>query len=274
MAQIFANNVGSLLTAGATNVATTLSIDGGDAVNFPSPSGGDFFLATLYSSDINGREDTWEVVRVVARTLGSLTVVRGQEGTSARAWDSGTKLELRVTKGTLERYETAYTWGDHSLAGYAVAGVTLASYGITNGVSTTTVFGGDVTGTYDNLQVVNDSHTHDTRYYTEAEVDALLAGVSGAMTVQITSTNTLTEVNTHYYLTTGGLTLTLPASPGAGDLVGFSVGNFDTTVVARNGNKVLGAAEDLAIDVANVYIELVFISATEGWQSVSQSFIG
>lgn len=39
-------------------------------------------------------------------------------------------------------------------------------------------FGGDVTGTYSNLQVVNDSHTHDSRYYTEAEINTKLADMA------------------------------------------------------------------------------------------------
>ena len=37
---------------------------------------------------------------------------------------------------------------------------------------TTTNFGGDVSGAYNAIVVANDSHTHDTRYYTETESDS------------------------------------------------------------------------------------------------------
>jgi hypothetical protein len=36
--------------------------------------------------------------------------------------------------------------------------------------------GGDLSGTYPNPEVANDSHTHDARYFTESEVDTALAG--------------------------------------------------------------------------------------------------
>ena len=38
-------------------------------------------------------------------------------------------------------------------------------------VGTSSSFGGDVSGTYNNITVSNDSHTHDTRYYTETELN-------------------------------------------------------------------------------------------------------
>ena len=39
-------------------------------------------------------------------------------------------------------------------------------------LTTSTNFGGDVSGTYNNIVVANDSHTHDGRYYTETEADS------------------------------------------------------------------------------------------------------
>jgi hypothetical protein len=63
---------------------------------FPSPTGGDFFLLTLTQP---GVESSWEIVKVTARSTDTLTVVRAQEGTSAAAWASGSKAELRLTAG-------------------------------------------------------------------------------------------------------------------------------------------------------------------------------
>jgi hypothetical protein len=55
-------------------------------------------------------------------------------------------------------WDTAYGWGDHASAGYQAASTAL---------TTSTTFGGDVSGTYDAIVIANDSHTHDGRYYTE-----------------------------------------------------------------------------------------------------------
>jgi hypothetical protein len=45
-------------------------------------------------------------------------------------------------------------------------------------LTTSTTFGGDVSGTYNAIVVANDSHTHDGRYYTETESDARFLGIS------------------------------------------------------------------------------------------------
>ena len=39
-----------------------------------------------------------------------------------------------------------------------------------------TSFGGDVSGTYNAIAVTDDSHTHDTRYFTETEINSMFAG--------------------------------------------------------------------------------------------------
>ena len=96
---LFANNAKSTLAAGITDVATSLSVAAGHGARFPSPSGGDWFLATLVDTSGN-----IEIVKVTARTTDAFTtIVRAQEGTTAIAFASASKCELRVTKGTMER---------------------------------------------------------------------------------------------------------------------------------------------------------------------------
>ena len=46
-------------------------------------------------------------------------------------------------------------------------------------LNTSTTFSGDVSGTYNNIVVTNDSHTHDGRYYTETEADSRFVNVTG-----------------------------------------------------------------------------------------------
>jgi hypothetical protein len=69
-------------------------------------------------------------------------------------------------------------------------------------------------------------------------------------------------------VTSAGLTITLPASPAAGNEVAIQVGNFTNTVIARNAQNIMGLAENMTIDVANVTVTLFFTDATRGWRIV------
>ena len=66
--------------------------------------------------------------------------------------------------------------------------------------------------------------------------------------------------------TAASQTVTLPASPVAGDTVRIGVQDFTDTVVARNGENIMSTAENLTIDSANVTITLTYINSTIGWR--------
>lgn len=89
----FANNAATLLASGITNVATSLTVTTGAGTLFPSLSGAQFFYCTL--------EDTAglvrEIVKVTARSGDTFTIVRAQEGTTASAFSTGAKVEMRLT---------------------------------------------------------------------------------------------------------------------------------------------------------------------------------
>jgi hypothetical protein len=65
-----------------------------------------------------------------------------------------------------------------------------------------------------------------------------------------------------------GLTMTLPASPAAGNEVAIQVGAFTNTVIGRNSQNIMGLAEDMTIDVENITVNLFFTDATRGWRIV------
>ena len=92
----FTNNATTTLASGITNVATSLTVASGKGALFPTLSGSDVFYATLANTS-----GTVEIVQVTARSTDTFTIVRGQDGTSAVAWNTGDKVELRVTAADL-----------------------------------------------------------------------------------------------------------------------------------------------------------------------------
>ena len=127
--QLFTNNAVGSLASGVNATDNTLVLVAGDGTKFPSITGGDFFLLTLTQSV--GLETSWEIVKCTARSGDSLTVVRAQEGTTGQAWAAGSKVDLRVTAGTLEtlKYGSITTMsvtynGDDTIATLIEDGVT------------------------------------------------------------------------------------------------------------------------------------------------------
>ena len=82
-----------------------------------------------------------------------------------------------------------------------------------------------------------------------------------------TTATSLTASSWDYIIVTAATqTITLPASPANGDMVGISVGNFTDTVVGRNGNNISGDASDITIDVISAGIILIYSSSTTDWR--------
>lgn len=101
MAQKYSNNTSTTLSSSITNVATSISVV--SSATFPTITASDYFLATLY--DISGSaEINHEIIKVTGVSGTTLTVVRGQEGTTARSFASGTRIEVRFTAGSISHY--------------------------------------------------------------------------------------------------------------------------------------------------------------------------
>ena len=69
--------------------------------------------------------------------------------------------------------------------------------------------------------------------------------------------------------TAGGITITLPASPSAGDTVvvkdGTGAAATSTFTVARNGENIASSATDLTFDKNFAEIVMTYVDATIGW---------
>ncbi len=69
--------------------------------------------------------------------------------------------------------------------------------------------------------------------------------------------------------TSGAFTVTLPASPSAGDIVSISdyAQTFDTNnlTIGRNSSNIAGQAQDSVVSTEGIAITLVYADATKGW---------
>lgn len=87
-----ANNVETELTSAVTNTDTKMDVK--DASKFPAPP----FLITMNTAE--------EIVKVTFVSKSALTVERGQEGTTAQAWDASTPVAMNFTAGMYDELET------------------------------------------------------------------------------------------------------------------------------------------------------------------------
>ncbi|HAS0804672.1 TPA: hypothetical protein JAX15_004603 [Enterobacter roggenkampii] len=94
-----ANNAQTVLAAGISASATSLTVNSGTGALFPAvTSGVSFFKLTLVDAATG---QLLEIVHVTARTGDSMTIVRAQEGTTARAWSANDIAANMLTAGTI-----------------------------------------------------------------------------------------------------------------------------------------------------------------------------
>ena len=104
MAIKFSNNASAVLASSISGVTTSISVQTGQGAQFPTLAS-DYFFATLVDSSNN-----LEIVKVTARTGDVMTVVRAQEGTTARSYSAGDKFELRPTAQALTDISTGVNY--------------------------------------------------------------------------------------------------------------------------------------------------------------------
>lgn len=91
------NNAYGTLAGAITSGATSIALTAGHGARFPVLAAGDQFFATLIDNSGNV-----EIIKVTARATDTLTVLRGQDGTAARAYSGGDRLELRPCNATAQ----------------------------------------------------------------------------------------------------------------------------------------------------------------------------
>ena len=92
----FTNLASSALQQGITNTSGTLQIGVDDVAKFPTIAGQEYFIIVVVGGD-----GSFEIMRVTGVVDNTFTVTRAQEGTVAKAFVAGDKVEHRLTAESL-----------------------------------------------------------------------------------------------------------------------------------------------------------------------------
>ena len=148
------------------------------------------------------------------------------------------------------------TTGDVTLAVSAASGaVTVTSPTINTSIQGTAFLDED-----------NFASNSATKVASQQSIKAYVDANGFSITVtNVTASGTTAVKDNLYYIANAGVTITLPSSPTAGDVVYIAHGAFTNTVIGRGGSNVMGAASDLTVDVANMGLTLAYTTAARGW---------
>lgn len=83
---LFSNRATTTIAGAISAGATSVNLAAGTGALFPNPATGQYFVLTFVSQS---SATIYEIVNVTARSGDTLTIVRGQEGTTALAWNAG-----------------------------------------------------------------------------------------------------------------------------------------------------------------------------------------
>lgn len=132
-AKLTNNAISTLSAAITTNTQTAITLV--DASKFPSLSGGEYFYATI--ADATNKE----IVKVTARTGNNLTIVRGQDGTTAQSsFAIGSAVSLNLVAVVINELVPADgsgatgTW-NISVSGSAASASTAAALSAVNSIA-------------------------------------------------------------------------------------------------------------------------------------------
>lgn len=89
---IYKNNVAGTLAANIGPSDTAILLGAGQGASFPTPTAGDYFFATV----VHIATGLIEIVRCTARSVDTLTVERGRDGTAAISFTTGSVIEMRL----------------------------------------------------------------------------------------------------------------------------------------------------------------------------------
>jgi len=110
---LFTNNAATALAVAVTPTDTVFQVVAGTGEQFPSPTGGNYFMMTMVQ--INNPEVS-EIVKCIGRTGDFLTVERGQEGTAPQIFNISDNAQLRITAQSLNLFAQGGSGGGSGAA--------------------------------------------------------------------------------------------------------------------------------------------------------------
>jgi hypothetical protein len=167
---LFTNNAATTLASGITNSATSLTVTTGTGSLFPGVSASQYFYCTL----INAAGTTIEIVKVTGRSGDTFTITRAQDNTTASAFSTGDKVELRLVNANLVNlanldYATPFTGGVYANGSF------VGSYSDGVVMDYSSGWGQFTTGTTDGYVWRNNGTTSPTTLMTLSQTGTLTA---------------------------------------------------------------------------------------------------
>jgi hypothetical protein len=127
---LFANNAVGALASSINDTVTEITLGAGEGAVFPTPTGDEYFYVVVYDASNNR-----EIMKVTAKATNTFTVVRGQDGTSARSFAANDAVELRMVAASENNFgqkDSENTWAeDQTFSG----AVNADSLDVTNGAA-------------------------------------------------------------------------------------------------------------------------------------------
>jgi len=253
----------AVFNANPTEIGGTVtSVSGTGTVN------GITLTGTVTSSGNLTLGGTLANVDLTSQVTGNLPLANGGTGASLTDpeadrilfWDDSTGATRFLTVGSgLQISDTTLSSTD--------AGGTVTSVAVSGGTTGLTTSGGPITGSgtitiAGTLAVANGGTNATTAAGARTSLGAAAYPIQKGIDYTAVSGDVIV-------VTAGSITITLPATPSAGDTVGIKDGTGTASAtsftVARNGSNIASSATDLTFDVDFGEITMSYIDGTIGW---------
>ena len=238
--QLNAKGVGSVTSVGGTGTVSGLTLTG-----------------TVTGSGNLTLGGTLDNINLASGVTGTLPITNGGTGgTSATA--------------ALTNFGLTATVAEINVLDGIPAGLTATELGYVDGVTSAIQTQLNAKGTVSTLSDLSITATAAELNYTDGVTSAIQTQLNAKDNNPIQKgANYTAVVGDNIIATAGGITITLPASPSAGDTVGIKDGTgaaaTTTFTVARNGSKIASSATDLVFDKNFAEITMSYVNATIGW---------